>query len=248
LNETVTLVHVDLRPGYRELAPPAALRGSLACIWIRVASEADVAGVRVLPDACSDLIWKAGQGAFVAGPDTSAWTSLPAPGSLLVGARFLPGAGGPALGLPLSELRDMRVDLAELWPDLDARLGPELDPRVALQRMLEGTAELAAAGPADPAVRRAVRILGDPRSRVQTLADELGLSERQLRRRFHAAVGYGPKTLQRVLRFRRFLTGAQAGADLARIAFDAGYADQAHLTRESVRLAGLTPARLARNP
>ncbi len=140
----------------------------------------------------------------------------------------------------------MRVDLAELRPDLDARLEPGLSPRVAFERMLGTAAELASAGPADPAVQRGVQILGDPRSRVQTLAGELGLSERQLRRRFHAAVGYGPKTLQRVLRFRRFLAGAQPDADLARMAFDAGYADQAHLTRESVRLAGLTPARLAR--
>jgi AraC-like DNA-binding protein len=34
--------------------------------------------------------------------------------------------------------------------------------------------------------------------------------------------------------------------NLSRIAFEAGYADQAHLTRESVCLAGLPPAALAR--
>jgi AraC-like DNA-binding protein len=232
---------VDLQPGYREFAPPPALRGSLACLWLRVAPASGDAGVRVLPDACSDLIWKAGQGAFVAGPDTSAWLSAPAPGSLLVGARFLPGAGGPALGLPLSELRDMRADLTDVLPELDRRLPPDLAQRVALARIVESAAGLTV----DPALARAVAILRDPRSRVQTLAAELGLSERQLRRRFHAAVGYGPKTLQRVLRFRRFLAHAGPGTDLARIAFDAGYADQAHLTRESVRLAGLTPARLA---
>jgi methylphosphotriester-DNA--protein-cysteine methyltransferase len=94
-------------------------------------------------------------------------------------------------------------------------------------------------------MRAAVRRLDDPRARVELLADELGFSERQLRRRFHAAVGYGPKTLQRVLRFRRFLAQADAGDDLARAALDAGYADQAHLTRDCARLSGLTPGRLA---
>jgi AraC-like DNA-binding protein len=66
-------------------------------------------------------------------------------------------------------------------------------------------------------------------------------------------VGYGPKTLQRVLRFRRFVSridaGLPAGAerhDLATLAVQAGYADQAHLTRECQALAGLTPAALAR--
>jgi transcriptional regulator GlxA family with amidase domain len=70
-----------------------------------------------------------------------------------------------------------------------------------------------------------------------------GLSERQLRRRFDAAVGYGPKTLAGVLRLQRFLalTSAEPSPDLARLALDAGYADQPHLTRECRRLTGLTP-------
>ncbi len=76
------------------------------------------------------------------------------------------------------------------------------------------------------------------------------MSERQFRRRCLAAAGYGPKTLHRILRFRRFVAridAADAPADLSRIAAEAGYADQAHLTRESVRLAGLPPAALARS-
>ena len=65
-------------------------------------------------------------------------------------------------------------------------------------------------------------------------------------RRPAAAVGYGPKTLQRVLRFGRALAALDAGVDLARLALEAGYADQAHLTRECTRLAGAPPAALAR--
>jgi transcriptional regulator GlxA family with amidase domain len=75
------------------------------------------------------------------------------------------------------------------------------------------------------------------------------MSERQLLRRFLASVGYGPKTLQRVLRFRRFLRRLDvpgAHVDLAGLAADCGFADQAHLTRECSRLAGLSPATIAR--
>ena len=50
--------------------------------------------------------------------------------------------------------------------------------------------------------------------------------------------------MARVLRFQRFLTLARRGDDLARLAFAAGYADQAHLTRECRRLSGRTPAEL----
>jgi AraC-like DNA-binding protein len=227
---------------YREYAPPPQLRASLACLWTRVVPP-EGASVRVLPDACSDLMWRAGHGALVAGPDTAAWVSRPSPGTLIVGARFLPGVGGPALGLPLSELRNLRVDLGELHPRLAEQLAPDLSPDAALHRVAAAAGQLAQ--PPDPAVRAAVRRLEDPRARIERLADELGFSERQLRRRLHAAVGYGPKTLQRVLRFRRFLAITEACGDLARAALDAGYADQAHLTRDCARLSGLTPGRLA---
>ena len=218
---------------YAELAAPP-----LACLWLRVTDEDRTP---VLPDACSDLIWEAGRGAFVAGPDTGpAPVGAPA-GTVVVGARFRPGAGGAALGLPLSELRDLRVGLEELDPALADRLPGDLDPREALRRL----AEIALATPrADAAIAEAARRLAQPRTRVESLAGDLGLSERQLRRRCHAAAGYGPKTLQRVLRFRRFLAGGER--DLARAALDAGYADQAHLTRECTRLAGRPPAALLR--
>lgn len=76
------------------------------------------------------------------------------------------------------------------------------------------------------------------------------MSERELRRRFRAAVGLSPKKLERVLRFQRFLalihTGGWRTLGLARTAVVVGYADQAHLTRESVRLSGLPPAELIR--
>ena len=82
------------------------------------------------------------------------------------------------------------------------------------------------------------------------MASELALSERQLQRRFRESVGYGPKTLQRILRFRRFLGELGRGRDgpggLAGIAASTGYADQAHLTRESRELAGSSPAQLER--
>lgn len=50
---------MDLRHGYRELAPPPALRDALACLWVRVVPPRSPP-IRVLPDACSDLVWQAG--------------------------------------------------------------------------------------------------------------------------------------------------------------------------------------------
>ena len=240
-----------LPAGYFEWRSPPALRHAVACVWAQVTTAAAGRAGLVLPDGCSDLIWEQGRGAYVAGPDTGPVPTTLTPGTVIVGVRFRPSAGGPALGLPLSELHDQRVDLADLLPGEARELPPCLTPDLAVTRALGVAATLVAARPPDPAVARAARLLHDPGARTEDIAAEVGLSPRQLRRRCQAAVGYGPKTLQRVLRFRRFVSRVDATPssrlDLAALAADAGYADQAHLTRECAQLSGLTPAALARH-
>jgi AraC-like DNA-binding protein len=264
------------------------MRGMVACLWASIAPEDTSRDALVLPDGCSDLIWEQGTGCYVAGPDTGPLRTVTPPGTVLVGVRFRPSGGGPALGLPLSEIRDQRVDLADLLPTARlpaatrqsaAALSPDLDPATAVKKVLDVAGTLACAGTPDQAVTHAASLLRDPAARFEQLATIVGLSDRQLRRRFHAAVGYGPKTLQRVYRFQRFVQRADARRadarradarradarraderrasgqrgnasrgswDLATVALEAGYADQAHLTRECVALSGLTPAALAR--
>lgn len=220
-------------PGYRELEAPRALRELVACVWVRTPPEPRE--VRVVPDGCADLVWRRGEGVSIAGPDTSAKVVRLDAEDLLVGVRLRPGAGSAALGAPLTELLDLRVEAG----DLDGRFAvePERAPAEVVERLLATLADARS----DPLVAAATARV--EQRQVREVARELGVSERQLRRRFQAAVGYGPKTLTRVLRFGRFVEAVDAGrGDLAALAFEAGYADQAHLTRETRRLAGLPPA------
>jgi AraC-like DNA-binding protein len=237
-----------LAPGYAEWQAPAALRGAVACLWARAVPDGADHESLVLPDACSDLIWEQGVGAYVAGPDTGPVRTKTKPGTVFVAARFRPAAGGQVLGLPLSELRDQRVPLADLRKDAARELPATLTPAEAAGRMLAVTGTLVTGSTPDPAISEAASLLREPFARTEDIAERVGLSERQLRRRSRAAIGYGPKTLQRVLRFQRFVRMIDAnvrGLDLATAAVHAGYADQSHLTRESVALSGLTPAVLA---
>jgi len=85
-----------------------------------------------------------------------------------------------------------------------------------------------------------------PRGRVEELSRCLGVSSRQIQRRFSVAVGYGPKLFQSVLRFQRLLhLAARRGShsSLAQFAVEADYADQAHMTREVQRFSGTVPSR-----
>jgi AraC-like DNA-binding protein len=142
--------------------------------------------------------------------------------------------------VPADALRDGRVPLRELWgPEAD-RLSEAVanaeDPHSPLVEALRARRR-EAPDPLVPALMAALE--AHP---VREAADTLGVSERQLRRRAHAAFGYGPKTLQRVLRFQRALRLARAGKPLADVAYAAGYADQAHMANEVRDLAG-TPIR-----
>lgn len=78
--------------------------------------------------------------------------------------------------------------------------------------------------------------------RVTELAGEVGWSRRHLGERFRAELGLAPKQAARVLRFERAGRLLRQGhSDLASLAVDCGYYDQAHLTNEWRALAGCTP-------
>jgi AraC-like DNA-binding protein len=240
---------------YREQQPPDVLAAHVQAIWSElVGARPDDPGARVLPDGCIDLVWIGGRPPFVAGPATGPIITSATPGAVVVGVRFRPGAAASVLGVAADELRDANVELTDLWgstlPDVLARVeesASAIDRLAAMQALI--VERLARGAPPDDlAVMTARWLARHPNDRLDALHDLTGLSERQLRRRFETAVGYGPKTLQRIVRFRRWLRLAnRTPADrrvLADLAADAGYADQAHLTREVTRLAGLPPAAL----
>jgi AraC-like DNA-binding protein len=239
---------------YREQAPPPALAPWVRCLW-RLTVQGKGGPGRVVPDGFMDLV-ASGPGLHLAGPDTRAWQVRRRAGGVAVGVRFHPGAAPSLVGPPASELLDTRVAPEDLWGrpgrELAERVGEAASPPAALAAMVAGlTARLADAAPPDPLVAAAVAFMErDPAAagRVGALGPTVGLGERQLRRRFLASVGYGPKTLARVLRFQRLLALLQADPavrpTLADAAVRAGYADQAHMTAECTRLAGRSPAAL----
>jgi methylphosphotriester-DNA--protein-cysteine methyltransferase len=238
-------------PHYREQPPRAELREFVRAVW-----SLDSAGrttEAVLPDGCIDIVWRDGFGLVCAGPDTGPVT-VQRPAATVIGVRFRPGAAPAMLGVPADALRDLRTPLADLWGPaadrLEERIAAAPTTR-ARHEILQAhlVSRLPTVARPDRVVTAAVAMLNANGLRhVNGLGDAIGISERQLRRRFHATVGYGPKTLARILRLQRMLALASRGelarVGLAGIALAAGYADQAHMTAECTRLAGNPPARL----
>jgi AraC-like DNA-binding protein len=153
--------------------------------------------------------------------------------------------------MPASEIVDLDVGVEDLWGARGRGLDETLGSCASAGRaaaILEGVVAGRLAGALDPdpiALEAVGRLRPGPTPEIGSLASSLFISERQLRRRFEAATGLPPKLLQRVFRFQYFLALAwsheRPSEHLPRLAAEAGYADQSHLTRESMRFHARSP-------
>jgi AraC-like DNA-binding protein len=238
---------------YHETQAIGPLRDHFQCVWINAIHRDHVGPIAVVPDGCVDLVWW-GDGIVVAGPDISSAHSVPTSGGTLLGLRFQPGAAAGWLGLPMSEIVGRRVNLSDLWGrtarDLSAMIE---EAATTATRLRLWQSQLLQVMPNRAVPDREMRALFDalkpacaaPR-KLRSIQDRLDISERTLRRRCRDHFGYGPKTLDRILRFQRVVRMARTGGEtsLSGLAFAAGYADQAHLSREIRELSGMTASAL----
>jgi AraC-like DNA-binding protein len=160
--------------------------------------------------------------------------------------RFTP-QGASCLGVPVSELSDHSVALADLLPagrasEASERLcdaGTVGEGIAVVEALLLGLGFVA-----DPLVERALELLGagsKPGEPVAAVARALGISERQLERRVLARVGVTPKRFASLRRFEHAAALARTRPSLTSVALEAGYYDQSHFIREFRRFAGMTP-------
>jgi AraC-like DNA-binding protein len=234
---------MDPAARYAEHPVHPALAGIVEAAW-SVSHEAGAPALehRVLPDGCIDLVLRDGEAALVVGPTTRVAFAAMAPGSAVRGLRLRPGAAPFALGAAAQDLRDLAVPLTDVLGTTATRVPDDL---AGLQRLLLTRTQR----PTDPLVDAAVaRLTQAPGTEIGALARELAVSPRHLRRRFHVAVGYGPKRLARILRLQRLLACARRSPDAlgVELALDAGYADEAHMGREVRELAGTSAQALLR--
>jgi len=246
---------------YAERRTSVALRPLVECVW---AISGPGAAHRVLPDGCIDiLVASHGNGeAQVVGTMKHAIIA-PAHHGAVMGIRFRPGEAARLLPAAPRELTDLDASLARLWGDdgrslegallvllhdalRDGARAEHLLERAehavesALRRRLATHAEAV-----DVRVRAASELLATGHS-VSAVAKRVELSERQLTRRFTDRVGVAPKMFARVIRMQHAASLLREGMAPSAVASLAGYADQAHFTRDSVELAGITPAALSR--
>lgn len=181
-----------------------------------------------------------------------------------VGVMLQPAAGALVSGRPVEELADLAVPLTEVTGFAGGRLADDVrrvvgdaaaDPDVRMRAVLVVEEALRSLPPVDEEgllVNAIVEYVeGDTEvRRVTQVCEKFAISERSLQRLTARRIGFGPKWLiqrRRLHEVAERLRGPEP-PDLARVAAELGYSDQAHLTRDFRTVTGLTPGEFAAEP
>jgi methylphosphotriester-DNA--protein-cysteine methyltransferase len=164
----------------------------------------------------------------------------------MLGIGFYSHGAGNVFPQPMHELSGRFTPVEDLSLELSRNLNRALespDPIAAVEDALLRAGRKSRAG--DVLVAEVVRriTLANGAIDLAALAQQLGLSLRQLERRFLAAVGLPPKLFCRIQRFNNvFGVMGQPSCNWVETAIACGYYDQAHLIRDCKDLSGTTPA------
>jgi AraC-like DNA-binding protein len=182
------------------------------------------AAERILPDGCVELVFNLADPfrrfhangktevqprMLITGQMRSYALIQPSGRVMLWGIRFRPSGAFAFLHVPLQQLTDQIIEGAavlEKWAN-------ELHERLGLAHSLHASIELIETAllqrlherwQCDQLIEEAVRriLVSEGRVRVEQLFADLGLSGRQIERKFRIMVGLSPKMLARILRFQ----------------------------------------------
>ena len=173
------------------------------------------------------------------------------PGSLLVGFRFHPGVGFAVLGehyeqpTQISQAHNSLYGISALCDQLQSTQGDYARISV-LYRWLSTTINFNDV--AFPAPLRQAVIAVQDLVAPGMLGETIPLSQRQIERQFKRWIGMSAKKYQRILRVKHSLDQLKLSPEtnLAGLALQTGFTDQAHMTREFKQIAKVTPGQYIR--
>lgn len=253
-----------------QIAPPAHLARDVDSYRHYEETTGTFCARRELPHTRGVLIFNLGDPITVTGGDGR--TLAVAGGQALVAGFHL----GPAISAAQQTQRGIQIDLPlltlrrllgvpmDLLVDQALTIGDLLGSRGEhFVRMLAGEDDLAlraaiidealaamlvSAKPASPRLRAALALLAGGEGDIMDIARQVGWSRKHLAEQVRDAVGVGPRSFRRVVRFERAVNRLAEGVRCgwAGLAAEAGYCDQSHMIREFRELAGMTPAALVR--
>ena len=210
---------------------------------------------RTLPYPCVHLVFDSTGASGIWGVPTGAFDYELKGAGKVCGLRFRPGAFRALLGRPVHTMTDQVLALSAVfpWDEAEARR-TVLDTPDDAAMTAAATRLLAPLLPApDPQVERIAAILRRAETtpgltQVEQLAQDAGMGVRSLQQLFSEYVGVSPKWAIRRFRLHEAADRLASGAapDLAALAQELGYFDQAHFSSDFRKLVGESPAQYRR--
>ena len=173
-----------------------------------------------------------------------------------IGVQFHPGGAYPFFPFSVKTLTDGIFNLEGIWGKSGRLLTediqrPGLTTLERIERMEAFLIErLEQFEKNDPAFNRVAQVIRTKQGQVslEKLARDMGLSLKQLERKFHEKSGIPPKRLCRILRFRYLFEHITAHPTDKWVdtSLTCGYYDQAHLINDFKLFTGMSPAAFIR--
>lgn len=220
---------------------------------------------RIFPDGCIELIFNYGELFRKYNPDGSSFLQprgivygqiksfieVEPTGTVgLFSTRFNPAGLQPFIDFDVDDFTGRALTVAELWGD-DGIVLEKAMIACADNEARKATVEafllkkLEAVNFDNRDVEYCVDALlqSEGTTSIDKLADELEIGQRQLERKFVAAVGLSPKFLARIIRFQNTLQLIEKKefVSFTNVAYDGGFYDQAHFIRDFKEFTGLNP-------
>jgi AraC-like DNA-binding protein len=251
---------------YQVYEPSEMLQPFVKCFWTLEAPAAETEErQRIVPDGCMEMIFHYGDlyrqyfpngdhiiqpRCFVFGQISNYLEIAPTGVSAIFSVRFHPDGFVPFINLPLFQIEDRAVPLAELFGNEGIALSeavltaPDAQSRMMLieQFLLS---RLQTPQTADRITKDCVEVmlLSQGQLSVDDVADKLQVNRRQLERKFSSAIGMSPKQLLRVIRLQAAIKMLEKKqfTSLTSLAYENGYFDQAHFIKDFKDFTGVSP-------
>lgn len=251
---------------YQTHPPSETLSDFVKCYWTLVApAQQQPEQQKIVPDGCMEMIVHYGDPykqfldegsnfiqprSFVFGQLTKPLVIAPTGVTGIIAARFHPHGFIPFGTMPISAMENRAVPLTDLYGQEGAQLEEEVinanhyAARIAiletflLKRLIDkNNMDALTAASVD-----ALLALKGQLS-VDQLAEQQSASRRQLERRFATTVGLSPKQLAKIIRLQHTLKNLEQKqfTNLASLAVEHGYFDQAHFIKDFKEFTGMTP-------
>lgn len=246
---------------YKEYIPYNNLNSIVDTIWLATNFNQEIES-RIIPDGHIDVIFELDKETYnysknkirVSGMMTTYKKVTSKKNSKTIGVRFKAGQFNTISNIPVSELKNETLSASDIFPHFNYSI---------LDKLIECKNQFGKIMLVNDFITNIIQWNKVNKNKLEfsvcksietnfqdidlaKIAKEHSISLRQLERRFKAIVGVTMKEYHAITRFNKTMKHISTNPDtsLLHVAFDMGYFDHSHLTKEIHKMSGLNPSEI----